>query len=159
MLLAPRNSSVLGWKVPYKETLPGAHLAPGRSQPQETRRFGKRTVLPIPATPKHKPAGAAPAHRSRSWLRPLSFLLPPPPPGTPYFHATGDQGAGREPPPGPLHPPARCCRSSTPSILRAPSIAATPARVNAAAAARGGACSAHRARGSAPSPRPAGAEP
>lgn len=150
-----------GGKCHTKKRYPGRTLLLDGLSHRKTGGFGRERFCRFLPTPKHKPAGAAPAHRSRPWLRPRlrprRFLLPPPPPETRYFQATGDPGAGRQPPAGP--PSARRCRSSTRSILRAPSIAAAAAGVNAAAAARGGACSAHRARGSAPSPRPAGAEP
>lgn len=161
---APRISSILGWKVQYKETLPGAHLAPERPHARETWRFWKGKVLPTPTDAKARTCGRSSSPRLPTLARTPSLPPSPPPPGTPYFHATGDPGAGREPPPGPPSASGPALRAAAPPsppspFLPAPSIAATPARVSAAAAAGGGARGARRARSSAPSPRPGGAEP
>lgn len=111
---------VLGWEVQHKERRLGAPLAPERPHgPGEPGAPGRERFFP---TPKHEPYGR---HRSQPRLRPRRFLLPLPPPATPYFHATGDPGAGRDPPPAGggrshLHPPARL--SAPPSPPPPPSL-------------------------------------
>lgn len=152
MWLAPRISSILGWKVQYKETLPGAPLAPEWAQAAQTLRFWKGMVSPAPTDAKARTRG-------RSSRPPLptpaqTAARPPSPQGHNFFALRVIRALAATPRRGHLQPPARRCRSSISSIpilpvLPAPSTAAT---LSAALAARGTACSTRRARGSAPVP-------
>lgn len=152
MWLAPRISSILGWKVQYKETLPGAPLAPEWAQAAQTPRFWKGRVSPTPTDAKARTRG-----RSSSPPLPTpaqTAARPPSPQGHHFFALRVIRALAATPRRGHLQPPARRCRSSISSIpilpiLPAPSIAAT---LSAALAARGTACSTRRARGSAPVP-------
>lgn len=132
-------------KIQYGDAPRGAPCSRTVSRRGKPGGFGRERFLRLQPTPEPETRGRSPSPSLPTLPRTPAL---PPSPGTPYFHATGDRGRRSGAPTGTtfklLHP-----ISSTPLP---PTIPADPPRLGSASTTRGGACSARRARGSAPSP-------